>query len=331
MNLACAWGLPGAEQLDVEGCIRTLDEWAEDVRRYTQWAADQEFRANPAAFENSCGLYRAAALVTYLQQKVGLQYDHVTSQSDDFLKDSRNLFIHGVIQTRRGTCSSLPPLYVAVGRRLGYPLKLVSTCFRLFVRWEGEGERFNVECTSRGLNTYPDEHYLHWPKAITREEAERHGLLKAFTRRGELALFSNTRGNCWLANARCAEAAASFAWAHELAPEIPAYQGMVQKTIRHWQEKLRKRFPEELFPRMDVYLPPRQFPALPVEVEGQFYHLDMAERLLEDPRYQAAWWRPIKLNPGVPPPGYPRHITIRYPRQAGQLIEVTFDSNVPAR
>ena len=33
---------------------------------------------------------------------------------------------------------------MAVGRRLGYPLKLVTTKGHLFVRWEGAGERFNI-------------------------------------------------------------------------------------------------------------------------------------------------------------------------------------------
>lgn len=33
-----------------------------------------------------------------------------------------------------------------------YPLKLVTTKGHLFVRWEGTGERSNVEATSHGLN-----------------------------------------------------------------------------------------------------------------------------------------------------------------------------------
>lgn len=43
-------------------------------------------------------------------------------------------------------------LYVAIGRRLGYPLKLVECKGHLFVRWEDAKERFNIEGTSRGLH-----------------------------------------------------------------------------------------------------------------------------------------------------------------------------------
>jgi hypothetical protein len=40
----------------------------------------------------------------------------------------------------------------------------------LFVRWDGQGERFNVEATSHGLNTFDDDYYRKWPFPITAEE-----------------------------------------------------------------------------------------------------------------------------------------------------------------
>jgi len=36
MNLLCAAGLPGAEDLDVDRCLATLDSWAARVRRETE-------------------------------------------------------------------------------------------------------------------------------------------------------------------------------------------------------------------------------------------------------------------------------------------------------
>jgi hypothetical protein len=53
----------------------------------------------------------------------------------------------------------MPVLYVAQARRLGYPVSLVTTKGHLFDRWEGRGERFNVECTGHGMNRYDDAHY----------------------------------------------------------------------------------------------------------------------------------------------------------------------------
>jgi hypothetical protein len=51
-------------------------------------------------------------------------------------------------------------LCAAIGRRLGYPLRLVRTHDHLFVRWEGLiGERFNIECTTPGFVSYSDDYY----------------------------------------------------------------------------------------------------------------------------------------------------------------------------
>jgi len=32
VNLACAVGLPGSDEIDVDFCLSSLDEWAERVR-----------------------------------------------------------------------------------------------------------------------------------------------------------------------------------------------------------------------------------------------------------------------------------------------------------
>ena len=81
--------------------------------------------------------------------------------NDHFFADSRDIFLHGLLlpslnpqlstlNLPTGTCSSLPVLYIAIGRRLGYPLKLATTKSHLFIRWEGAGERFDLEATGRG-------------------------------------------------------------------------------------------------------------------------------------------------------------------------------------
>lgn len=36
MNLLCAVGLPGAEELDLEGTVNQLDQWAEVVCAWTE-------------------------------------------------------------------------------------------------------------------------------------------------------------------------------------------------------------------------------------------------------------------------------------------------------
>ena len=96
----------------------------------------------------------------------------------------------------KGTCASLPVLYVAIGRRLGYPLKLVECKEHLFVRWEDKKERFNIEGTNRGLNCYPDREYLEWPWPISKEELETGMYMTALTPGRELAVFLELRALC---------------------------------------------------------------------------------------------------------------------------------------
>ena len=90
----------------------------------------------------------------------------------------------------------MPVLYVAIGRRLGYPLRLATTKSHLFIRWEGAGERFDLEATGKGMNRDDDEHFKQWPYPVTEEEIQADGYLKSLTPVEELALFLSLRGHC---------------------------------------------------------------------------------------------------------------------------------------
>jgi hypothetical protein len=63
-------------------------------------------------------------------------------------------------------------VYAAVGRRLGYPIRLVRTKLHLFNRWDDEttGERFNIDGSAyRGVNSHPDEHYgAYWKYPVSK-------------------------------------------------------------------------------------------------------------------------------------------------------------------
>ncbi|MBL8797887.1 MAG: hypothetical protein JNM56_28575, partial [Planctomycetia bacterium] len=53
VNLACAQGLPGAERIDVNRCLATLDYWTDIVKRWTDAAYQQFFLTNPAEYDHS--------------------------------------------------------------------------------------------------------------------------------------------------------------------------------------------------------------------------------------------------------------------------------------
>jgi len=234
VNLACADDLPGAGGLDVNQSLRMLDGMATQVRKETERHL-YRFERNQAEFESSEAYFRMLMLVVVLAEDFHVHYaaDKIAAageagMDDGFFADSRTVFLHGLTgPEHQGTCSSMPVLYVAVGRRLGYPLKLVTTKGHLFVRWEGGGERFNIEATGHGVNRFQDDYYRHWPFEISHSEEVAEGYLKSLTPAEEFAAFLSIRGMCLRQSGRLEEAAEAFAAAALLAPGCRSYQQMV--------------------------------------------------------------------------------------------------------
>jgi len=120
-------------------------------------------------------------------------------------------------------------------------LKLVTTKGHLCVRWEGNGERFNIEATVRGLAKYDDDHYRHWPFEITPQEEAAEGYLKSLTPSEELAVFLSIRAMCQREAGHAADAAQSFAAASRLAPGCASYRMTAERlTTEASAQKLTK-------------------------------------------------------------------------------------------
>ena len=222
MNLLCATGLPGAEGLEIDKCLARLDEWARHVESETNRHL-YRFRQAPENYRNSEGYFRMLMLVTVLQQDFGIHYNTGRMRNVDFTK-SKDLFIHGMIDDDNGgTCVSMPAAYVAVGRRLGYPLKLVLAKAHVFCRWEGDGERFNIEATNQGMNSFTDAYYRSWPESMTPADIASRRYLRSLAPPEDLACFLALRGHCLLDTGPVREAKAAYAIAHRFAPSDPAY------------------------------------------------------------------------------------------------------------
>lgn len=227
LNLSCAEGLPGAEKLEIVKCLRQLDSWAAQVKEVTERhlyrVTDPRYADH---YQHSEAVLRAEFLCQVLQEDLGVHYDMGRVNKVSF-RNSKDLFIHGMISdSNGGTCASMPVLYAAVGRRLGYPIKLATTWEHLFNRWEGLDslnpnwrQRFNFESTGPGFSTFADDYYKKWPKIVTDEEVKSCGYLKTLTPAEELAEFLADRGHCLLDNDRLHDAQLAYGFAHQLAPD----------------------------------------------------------------------------------------------------------------
>ena len=173
---------------------------------------------------------------------------------DDYGKDAKDQFIHAILDGHGGNCASMPVFFVAIGRRLGFPLYIVKTIKHLFMRWDDPlgtwilngssvrrpGEVFNIEATGSEIYLWPDEVYRdHWPYPISDEDLETGIFLKSLTPEEELAEFLAWRAWCFEDNGRFAEGHAALKWSVRLAPHNPFRKKIFDQLTEYFETSKR--------------------------------------------------------------------------------------------
>jgi hypothetical protein len=188
-------------------------------------------------------------------------------------------------------------VYTAVGRRLGYPIKLVSVWANdqgshLLARWVGGGdEEFNIEASGCGLLTPPDAYYRRGQYEMTTEIQELGCYLQSKTPRMELANFLSERAiyqeefGDWRS---CIE---TTAWAVAMHPENRITENTLKLRMNEWTRQQREQKPVGFPTMVWVTLPrPRLFPeTLPIEYERNVHGLRAMDCLLHDPALMPVW------------------------------------------
>ncbi len=142
------------EEIDIgTAALIVAEEWSDIVhgRRYQtkldEMAYEVQALINEKGVANS---YKAAQVINdYVRNELGFTTVKEAKNPDD-------LFLHTVIDNKRGYCLSLSILYLALAERLDIPLYGVVVPGHFFVRYENGRVRFNIETTSGG---YPDDEY----------------------------------------------------------------------------------------------------------------------------------------------------------------------------
>ena len=278
VDLLSAGGLPGAENLDIEKCVKTLDEWAREVKVETE-RNYHRFAEHPEKFKGSLGRYRMAVMEAVLCQDLRVQYNPQREKElfenlyfnqaqpygeaeRSFTSDSSDWFLHGLLSDKRfGTCSSMPYLYVAVGRRLGYPVSIAGAHMHNYVYYdEGDGKHFNVEATeNRGLFTPTDDEYRHppWGAPSEADYYESRGLLRPMSNQFCLAHLLATRASIFRAHGRHDEEAKTWEIAAHYFPDTPTWKDIekgMQKAAKfddyqQWREGVWKELSAHIIPK----------------------------------------------------------------------------------
>jgi len=146
-----------SEEVDLATAALIVSErWSKNVygRRYLQILDDMAFeirnRLRDAGIRPN---YRAVTVINeYLFDELGFKsVKEATNPSD--------LFLHSVLDKKRGYCLSLSILYLSLAERLGLPMYGVVVPGHFFIRYDDGRVRFNIETTSKGGNA-PNEHYI---------------------------------------------------------------------------------------------------------------------------------------------------------------------------
>ncbi len=154
-----------------------------------------------------------------------------------------DLFLHSVLDRKKGYCLSLSVLYLSIGERLGLPLYGVVVPGHFFVRYEKGNTSFNIETTSNGGIT-DDDHYLENFDIPDGDNI----YLANLNKRQTLGCFFNNLGNCYkeigdtksalLAFERAIEINPSLAESHTNLGNVYLDAGQIEKAMTEYKYAL---------------------------------------------------------------------------------------------
>ena len=235
MNLLVAKGIPSLADLDLAPYCVMLDQAAEVLQRELP-GADQRFYRNPQAWKNDIRFGRLALMCWYVDEVLGIQYREDQKGLRQVLyTDPSDLFLNGVLDSRRGTCGNMAMVHVALGWRMGWPVSLACVGSHFICRYDDGEVVHNIEATNNtggGFTSPPDEYYLkryHLPAKAVRCGSD----LRAVAPREMLGLFFGLRARHFENTNRLGEAEGDYLVARYLFPRNrQLYIGQNQASVQ---------------------------------------------------------------------------------------------------
>jgi hypothetical protein len=154
MSIAVAREAKGFEYLDYNYYNQLIDSW---TQQFLMWlpTVEQEYYQDPPRWKNDINFARLGALAQWLDQAAGMHYipEHIVRQKKELgveYKDLRQMLVFGLIDTKEGTCATMPVLQVVMARKCGWPVFLICVKHHYMLRYDDGKNRYNLEATDTG-------------------------------------------------------------------------------------------------------------------------------------------------------------------------------------
>jgi len=244
MNIAVAGEIPGLEKLDYDHYRQIVDGWTEEFRRWLP-TVEHAFHERPDHYHNDINFFRLGMLAQFLDEQVGIAYVEQQKQAQleerkagkpavVFYTDPGHLLLHGLIDTKRGTCATMPALHVAIGRRLGWPVGLACVKSHYVCRFDDGQVVYNIEATDTGQGGFAsgsDADYVRTQK-LSRRAVSSGSDLRKLSAREMLGVFVAGRARHYADTNRPSLAAQDYALAHALFPRSrKVYTGLAGTLV----------------------------------------------------------------------------------------------------
>jgi hypothetical protein len=196
MNLLIAKGIPALAKLNIFPYEQKIIEWANGIKRGLR-DAENQFHQTPWHWKNDLNFFRLGYLCYYVDEVLGIHYrEDQRDLHSVFYTDPNDLFLNGVMDTKRGTCANMAALHVALGWRLRWPVSLACVGAHLICRYDDGKVTHNIEATKtggHGFHSHPDDYYLRTHRLPEKAIACRSDL-RALTPQEMLGVFFGLRG-----------------------------------------------------------------------------------------------------------------------------------------
>ena len=229
MNIIVAQEMPEVPKHPIFVFQQTVNEWASDF--FNRCLPDWEpfFHESPEQFDHQLTMFRLGMITQYLEQYCQIRYKEALKTPTDREEARRHgvvytraedLFLHGLLRTREGTCGNMAALQVAIGWRLGWPVSLACAGSHFVMRYDDGEEVFNIEASAAGTGgwgAYEDEYYMK-EASLPRKALDCGSDLRAVTPREMLGLFIGLRARIYENTNRFDEADRDYLQARALFP-----------------------------------------------------------------------------------------------------------------